>query len=118
TTSSYASLFILQTNQPAMALGGYQGWDNILTPTQLAGMVADNIVHYFYLPAGGFGSGSFGAAGPTAAVAGGDTDATGALTAWVRDNCSVVSPSVWQGSGDGSGRGGPQLYSCTGAAHR
>ncbi len=36
TTSSYASLFILQTNQPAMALGGYQGWDHILTPAQLA----------------------------------------------------------------------------------
>ncbi|HLG69365.1 MAG TPA: glycosyltransferase family 39 protein, partial [Chloroflexota bacterium] len=31
-TTSYASLFILQTNQPAMALGGYQGWDRILTP--------------------------------------------------------------------------------------
>jgi hypothetical protein len=30
-TSSYASLFILKTGLPVMALGGYQGWDKILT---------------------------------------------------------------------------------------
>jgi hypothetical protein len=29
TTSTYASLLILQTGQPIMALGGYQGWDRI-----------------------------------------------------------------------------------------
>ena len=34
TSSSYASLFILDSAQPAMALGGYQGWDRILTPTE------------------------------------------------------------------------------------
>ena len=32
-----------------MALGGYQGWDRILTPQQLAGLVADGAVRFFYL---------------------------------------------------------------------
>ena len=66
-TSSYASLFILQTNQPAMALGGYQGWDRVLTPTSLAKLVADGAVRFFYLQASGGtfqAQGGFSAARP------------------------------------------------------
>ena len=50
-TSSYASLFILATNQPVMALGGYQGWDRVVTPTSLAQLVTKGTVRFFYLPA-------------------------------------------------------------------
>jgi hypothetical protein len=50
TSSSYASLFILDTGEPAMALGGYHGCDRILAPAQLARMVSDGMVRFFYLP--------------------------------------------------------------------
>jgi hypothetical protein len=121
TTSSYAGLFILQTNQPAMALGGYQGWDHILTPAQLAQDVASNVVRYFYIPAGGFGGGGGSFSGPSGAsssVPGGDADATGDLTAWVRASCSTVPSTSWQSTAGGSARtgGGLQLYNCASAA--
>src|SRR5205085_7896190 len=48
-TSSYASVFMLATDQPAMALGGYQGWDRILTPLELAQQVTDGVVRFFWL---------------------------------------------------------------------
>ena len=125
TTSSYASLFILQTNQPAMALGGYQGWDQILTSSQLAQAVADNTVRYFYIAAGRGGqysrpgSGQITPAGNGQSTTGasalpGDTDATGPLTQWVTAHCSAVPSADWQtttGNAAAAG-GGLQLYSC------
>jgi hypothetical protein len=124
TTSSYASLFILQTSQPAMALGGYQGWDNILTPTQLAQAVAGNTVRFFYIPARRGGdqlSPTAGGQGPAGASRlPGDADATAGLTQWVEAHCSAVPSSEWQTTTSGSsafgrggfGGGGLQLYSC------
>jgi hypothetical protein len=128
TTSSYASLFILQTNQPAMALGGYQGWDQILTPAQLAKAVAGNTVRYFYIAAGRGaqfsqpGGGQITPAGSGQSAAGasslpGDTDATGALTGWVAAHCSAVPFADWETTignavGGSFGGGGLQLYSC------
>jgi hypothetical protein len=126
TTSSYASLFILDTNQPAMALGGYQGWDRILTPAQLARLVAQGVVRYFYLPASA--NGSVGGPGTgSAAVATGSTDQTGDLTQWVRTTCTVVPSSTWQTAAvsdtttttqgtrsRGFMGGGMELYACAG----
>jgi hypothetical protein len=80
TTSSYASLFILQTNKPAMALGGYQGWDRILTPTQLAAAVANNTVRYFYISAGRGAQFSRFGSQPTQRATGTTTGATGTTT--------------------------------------
>jgi hypothetical protein len=132
-TSSYASLFILATDQPAMALGGYQGWDRILTPERLAALVHDGVVRYFWMNGasgpgnGGLGNGrSFGQSfgpGQAAGASDGQTivsssqDATGDLLAWVRSSCAVVSPEAWQASDDGGpgrgdARGGLQLYDC------
>ena len=54
-TSTYASVFMLATDQPALALGGYQGWDRILTPPNCR-MVADDTVRFFQLGGGGAGS--------------------------------------------------------------
>lgn len=48
-TSSYASVFMLATDEPVMALGGYQGWDRILTPDQLATLVKEGTIRFFYL---------------------------------------------------------------------
>jgi len=108
-TSSYASLFILAGDQPAMALGGYQGWDRILTPAELADIVRDGTVRYFYLNGvGGFGGGR----GPF----GSSLDATADLAAWVRSSCAAVPPEAWQaGSTNATGRPaaqGQQLYDC------
>lgn len=82
TTSTYASIFMLATEQPALALGGYQGWDRILTPQGLAGFVASGEVRFFSL-------------GTTTTVRNGTAgassqDATIDLAAWVRSHCSVV----------------------------
>ena len=134
TTSSYASLFILQTNQPAMALGGYQGWDQILTPAQLAKAVADNTVRYFYIAAGRGGQfsqpggGQVTPAGSGQSTAGtsalpGDTDATGSLTQWVEAHCSAVPSTDWEtttgnAAGGNFGGGGLQLYSCASLAKK
>ncbi len=134
TTSSYASLFILATNRPAMALGGYQGWDRIVTPAGLATVVAAGTVRYFYLLAQRTGAsvparqrGGVGinpartSRGP---ATGASLDATGALTQWVYAHCAAVPSSHWQtgtsssnrggqaGGAAGFGRGGQQLYDC------
>jgi 4-amino-4-deoxy-L-arabinose transferase-like glycosyltransferase len=45
-----ASPIILATGEPVMALGGFGGNDQILTPEQLAQAVAQNQVRFFWLP--------------------------------------------------------------------
>ncbi len=136
TTSSLSSLFILATNRPAMSLGGYQGWDKIVTPTRLAALVKNETVRYFYIAAngGGNGFGSFGDFGGSRGLAGGtlntqsaSTDQTGNLTTWVAAHCSVVPTSKYAttvktattgkiatttGAGGFSRGGGTQLYDC------
>lgn len=115
-SSSYASLFILHSGQPAMALGGCQGWDRVLTPDALLHLVDEAVVRFFYL-----------SARETSAADVGPLDGTADLTAWVRERCAEVPPSVWRGAADdadagpepdGRGRGGfgdaRQLYDCTG----
>ncbi|MBV9353917.1 MAG: hypothetical protein JO023_00175, partial [Chloroflexi bacterium] len=103
TSSTYASLFILDTGQPAMALGGYQGWDRILDPADLPALIANHTVRFFYLPAQATGG------GPTASL-----DATADLAAWVRASCGGVPASSWQSATDGGAAGGMQLYDCAG----
>src|SRR5262249_31736979 len=98
TTSSYASLFILDSGQPAMALGGYQGWDRILTPAQLAQQVADGVVRFFYLPQQ--------RGGDARQVTDATLDGTSDLVAWVNANCTIVQNADWQSAG------GLQLYDC------
>src|SRR5262249_15609217 len=122
-----------------MALGGYQGWDRILTPSQLAHLVANGTVRFFYLQAGdtglggqGFG-GQFGqgATGGASSVANQLAGTNDDLITWVQTSCKAVSASAWQtstgagnaasgsqagGAGAGFfGRGGLQLYDCAGA---
>lgn len=112
-TSSSASVFMLATDQPALALGGYQGWDRIITPTELAGLVRAGGVRFFLLEGtgGGFGGGQ---------------DATADLTAWVRASCAAVPAERWQTAPTSASGGTPapgpqpgggqsqQLYDCAG----
>ncbi|MFN8541176.1 MAG: glycosyltransferase family 39 protein [Thermomicrobiales bacterium] len=116
TTSTYASVFMLATDQPALALGGYQGWDRILTPEQLAELVKAGQVRYFYLSTnaatGGFNNGTA------------NQDATVNLTTWVRTNCSTVPATQWQGTATSTTSvtqrqgttQGLQLYDCAAVA--
>jgi 4-amino-4-deoxy-L-arabinose transferase-like glycosyltransferase len=98
TTSSYASLFILDSGQPAMALGGYQGWDRVLTPDLLAQQVADGVVRFFYVPPP--------RSGGSRQVTSSSLDGTSDLVTWVSNHCSVVQDGGWQSTG------GLQLYDC------
>ena len=97
-TSSYASVLTLLSDQPVMALGGYQGWDRIVDPTQLANLGRQGTIRFFLLP-GGSGGCRFG---------GNTLDATADLTAWVQASCTAVPDSAWQGQSSA----GLQLYDC------
>lgn len=115
-STSYGDAFILATGRAVMTLGGYQGWDRILTPTGLARLVADGTVHYFYLPAnnGGFGGGPGGASTVASSLVRTNDD----LTTWVQQRCAAVPTTAWQTSTTttGSSTGGAQLYDCAGVA--
>jgi len=117
-TSSYASLFMLATDQPAMALGGYQGWDRILTPEQLARDAADGVVRFFWIGGGGPGTGRGGGQGNGPGPSDGQIpasssqDATADLLAWVRARCTVVPAAQWQTVSGRADPTGQQLYDC------
>lgn len=108
-TSSYASVFILASNAPALALGGYQGWDRIYTPTQLPQLVASHTVRFFYISSSA--AGSFAPGNATS------LDSTNAdLATWIRTNCTAVATSLWQSTTTSAQRGGGmQLYDCMGS---
>lgn len=107
TNSTYATVFMLAMDQPALALGVYRSWDRILTPGALAELIAAGTVRFFYL----YTSANVGAPGGTSGQ-----DATVNLAAWVRTNCATVPATQWQGT---TSRSGPsqedqslQLYDC------
>jgi 4-amino-4-deoxy-L-arabinose transferase-like glycosyltransferase len=119
TTSSYASIFMLDTNAPAMALGGYQGWDRIVTPAQLAKMVAANTVRFFYISSNQAQGGFTGGQNTTTSGQTNLANVNNDLVQWVQKSCKVVSSTLWQTSstssgGFGQGGGGMLLYDCAG----
>jgi 4-amino-4-deoxy-L-arabinose transferase-like glycosyltransferase len=99
-TTSYSSLLILDTGAPVMTLGGYQGWDRIMTTDQLAQAVSAGTVRFFLVS---------GAGGGAAGAANANTD----LVAWIASSCPAVPQSAFQ-SGGGVDPG--QLYDCRPAA--
>jgi hypothetical protein len=101
-TSSFASVLVLDTGQPVMTLGGYQGWDRILTPAQLAHAVSQGTVRLFLV------SGTDGDGFPGAAQA----DVNADLTPWVTSHCTAVPSSAYQASSGGSGSSPGTLYDC------
>lgn len=132
TTSAYASLFILDTNQPALALGGYQGWDRIVTPSELAKLVANGTVRFFYIPATASQSSSASTVTPTTSGSQASTnldDTNDDLVRWVQNSCTAVPTTDYQtstgtsstnGAGRLQGRGGGSLvlYDCAHATTR
>lgn len=104
--------FILTTNKPVMALGGFAGTDSILTPASVQALVANNTVRFFYLNSAVAQSG----------VAAHDTVASVSfpIANWVDQNCKIVPDSDWASSAqslvahDGTA-GTMQLFDCAGA---
>jgi hypothetical protein len=144
TTSSYASLLILDTGQPVMTLGGYQGWDRILTRSQLSQLASKGTIRFFLLPASGADRsrtglaarasgtssrfmGSVGITGLPGGVDANLTNVNNDLITWVQAHCTAVpssayqtasrqSSSVGRSSVFGSFGDAGQLYDCAAGA--
>jgi hypothetical protein len=137
TTTSYASLFILDTGQAVLTLGGYQGWDRILTPAQLAHQVSSGTIRFFLLPSSGdIGANALprqfsGGAGGRGLLSGTDArlnNINNDLLTWVRRHCTSVASSAYttsqRGGATPGGRltggfdagGAGQLYDCAAAS--
>jgi 4-amino-4-deoxy-L-arabinose transferase-like glycosyltransferase len=133
TNANSAAPFILATDKPVMAMGGFLGSDPILTPDALARLVAQGQVRYFLLSgrepvrigpamledlppqiAEMIEEGGFGFPGGSGGPGGGAS-----LTSWVTTHCATVPPGVWGGGaasgGDGGFGGAQQLYDCSAA---
>lgn len=68
-----ASPFIMNTGQPVMSLGGYNGGPSYLTPAQLIQQINQGRVHFFLVP---------WSSDPT--------------VNWVLTHCPAVPTSMWQ----------------------
>jgi|SRR5947209_9953635 len=107
-----ADAFILTTNKPVMAVGGFAGTDSILTPTSVQALVTNNTVRFFYLNSAVARSG----------VAAHDATASKSfpIANWVDQNCRIVPTADWASSPrsvsahDGI-TGVMQLFDCAGA---
>lgn len=84
---------IFSTGAPVMALGGYTGYDPILTPTTLAKSVAENKVHAFYIPSNNLTPQQRQQLYPNVTDA--VTHYTNHLTQWVAQHCHAVSQDQW-----------------------
>jgi 4-amino-4-deoxy-L-arabinose transferase-like glycosyltransferase len=94
-----AAPIILATNEPVMALGGFSGGDQILSTDELAGLVAEDSVRFFLLPA--------------------QQKRQSELTGWVTTHCTPVPTEWWQTTPTDLGRppqagpnGSLQLFDC------
>ena len=99
-SSQTAAPYIIVSGQPVMALGGFNGSDQILSLSQLQALVRAGTVRYFLLDGGGFGGPGGGGAG------GGNAQ----LTQWVQSSCAQVSASDYGGASTGG-----SLYICSSA---
>src|SRR5437660_1661967 len=111
-SSTDADGFILTTNKPVMALGGFDGnnADPILTLAKLQALITNRTVRFFFLGSGSSQIGSTFGLGATLS----------SLTSWVTQNCRLVPASDWSSStnaissGDSS-EGTMHLYDCAGS---
>lgn len=100
-TAGDAAPIILATGAPVMAMGGFSGYDPILTPAILAKRVKDGQVRFFLLPSANLTVAQATALYPAAVAR--PTDAasfgggyTNRLTQWVAQTCVPVPPGQWQ----------------------
>ena len=77
--SNSAAGYQLASDEPIMAIGGFNGTDPAPTLAQFEKYVAEGKIHYF-IAGGGAGGGGFGGGG------GGRDDDASQITAWVEDH--------------------------------
>jgi 4-amino-4-deoxy-L-arabinose transferase-like glycosyltransferase len=101
------------TGEPVMALGGYSGYDPILTPKELARAVRSDRVRFFLLPSSNLAQADVKQFYPQALTHGRSftTRYTNQLTRWVSRTCTLVPPLEWQNS---PGLAALQLFACSG----
>lgn len=85
-----ADAFVITTNQPVMALGGFAGTDSFMTPTAVQALVTNHTIRFFYLNSTVVRSG----------VAAHDTVAAKSfpIANWVDQHCSLVPTADWASS--------------------
>ena len=111
--------YMIASDRPAMALGGFMGGDRILDAGQLAAMVSQDVVRYFLLPPPGggarqrVGGRGFGGGGGFFGGLGGGVNQD--LVSWVTSHCDPVPRSDWSSATPATGGGraaGQMLYDC------
>jgi 4-amino-4-deoxy-L-arabinose transferase-like glycosyltransferase len=97
-TADDAAPLILATGAPVMAMGGFSGYDPILTPARLAKLARGGQVRFFLLPSANLSAAQALALYPTgsASVASFASAYTNRLTQWVAQTCIPVPPGQWQ----------------------
>jgi 4-amino-4-deoxy-L-arabinose transferase-like glycosyltransferase len=110
-TADDAAPLILATGAPVMAMGGFSGYDPILTPARLAKLVRGGQVRFFLLPSANLSAAQALALYPTgsASVASFASAYTNRLTQWVAQTCFPVPPGQWQTTAE---LGPLQLFDC------
>ncbi len=83
----------LATRAPVMAMGGYSGFDPILTPATLAQRVSGHVVRFFYLPSSNLTTDQAMNLYPQAGSI--PPHFTNALTQWVATHCEAVPLNAW-----------------------
>ena len=109
-----ASPIILNTDEPVISLGGYNGVDPVLTPDELADLVDRGAVRFFLMPdreaieemraereANGNGPGPNGGPGPGGGPGSG-VPQNGSAD-WIEENCEKVPQELWQSESEGGG---------------
>ena len=121
---------ILNTDEPAISLGGYNGIDPVFTADELADLVGEGSVRFFLMPdrelmeemaaereARDNAPGGGPARGGPRGGPGGGLPQNGSAD-WIEDNCEKVPQELWQPAGfEGQGGGPPMararvLYDC------
>jgi 4-amino-4-deoxy-L-arabinose transferase-like glycosyltransferase len=83
--SNSAAGYQLATDDPIMAIGGFNGTDPAPTLAQFKKYVSEGDVHYFISSGGGFGGGGFGAGGGTT------TTTASQITSWVESHYTATT---------------------------
>jgi len=94
-----ASAMYLKTGRPIMAMGGFSGYDPILTPDTLAARVAGGRERFFLIPTRNLTSDQAQALYGQEIITAGSpftTTITNDLTRWISTACKPVAPKDWQ----------------------
>ena len=101
--SMVAAPVILETGQPVMAVGGYNGNDPTPTVDELEQHVADGKLRYVW---------TSGTSGVRSAGGEVDTAVVDAAMGWVAQHCTIVDPAAYGGDVTST----THLYDCQGGS--